>query len=474
MTARADQTDVSGKLAGTPDEVVHALQQLRALEDPAGETVVPVVVTPCALAHLPIVSGFYRVTQVDLSMVALKYDRAEVGISLKRVQGYAAPLFEAVVIGGQRATSPAGQVVARAWHAVPAAAAGYETGTQTPTAYVLQSASGPISVFTTPTGTHFFDSRPQWFLPPDAWYAGAATLRVGGRTVVGRQVQNLPGDWQIDNGLIRATGGPGAVTLQRWDGASWVGAAQWHIARGRGGGVDPLTAPHTLTVIRNDPAGVTIRCAHDAAAIIPGSRFVVHVDYSLRRGSTVMDVRLATRGAYQWGFLAPVASGAGSTLAYDSRMDASLQTIACGVSALSQSLVLEVAGWSTKNGANVDVWTSNGGANQQWKFKSVGQSQKSATVWYRPSSEQSRVRVQWRVYGNPDSTGGTEMTEACGGWWKATVPSAGSVKTGLSFSYGSATDDNGGKLYDVKGESAAVSGGQAVTDVTPNFAVTNK
>ena len=144
------------------------------------------------------------------------------------------------------------------------------------------------------------------------------------------------------------------------------------------------------------------------------------------------------------------------------------------VSALSQSLVLDVAGWSTKDGANVDVWTSNGGANQQWKFKSVGQSQKSATVWYRPSSEQSRVRVQWRVYGNPDSTGGTEMTKACGGWWKATVPSAGSTKVGLSFSYGSTSDDNGGKLYDVKGESAAVSGGQAVTDVTPNCAATAK
>lgn len=144
------------------------------------------------------------------------------------------------------------------------------------------------------------------------------------------------------------------------------------------------------------------------------------------------------------------------------------------VSAMSQSLVLDVAGWSTKDGANVDVWTSNGGANQQWKFKSVGQSQKSATVWYRPSSEQSRVRVQWRVYGSPDSTGGTEMTKACGGWWKATVPSAGSTKVGLSFSYGSTSDDNGGKLYDVKGESAAVSGGQAVTDVTPNCAATAK
>ena len=144
------------------------------------------------------------------------------------------------------------------------------------------------------------------------------------------------------------------------------------------------------------------------------------------------------------------------------------------VSAMSSSLRLDVAGASSKNGANVDVWTSNGGRNQQWVFKSVGQSQKSATVWYRPSSEQSRVRVQWRVYGNPDSTGGTEMTKACGGWWKATVPSAGSVKTGLSFSYGSTTDDNGGKLYDVKGESAAVSGGQAVTDVTPNCVATAK
>lgn len=44
----------------------------------------------------------------------------------------------------------------------------------------------------------------------------------------------------------------------------------------------------------------------------------------------------------------------------------------------------------------------------------------------------------------------------------------------MSFSYGSTTDDNGGKLYDVKGESAAVSGGQAVTDVTPNCTVTTK
>ena len=144
------------------------------------------------------------------------------------------------------------------------------------------------------------------------------------------------------------------------------------------------------------------------------------------------------------------------------------------VSALSPSMALDVKDGKAANGSNVQIYTANGYRSQQWTFGTVGQSLKSATVWYRPSSTQSRVRVQWRVYGSPDTTGGVEMTQACGGWWKATVPSAGSTRVGLSFSYGSATDDNGGKLYDVKGESAAVSGGQMVTDVTPNCAVTNK
>ena len=144
------------------------------------------------------------------------------------------------------------------------------------------------------------------------------------------------------------------------------------------------------------------------------------------------------------------------------------------VSALSPSMALDVKDGKAANGSNVQIYTANGYRSQQWTFGTVGQPLKSATVWYRPSSTQSRVRVQWRVYGSPDTTGGMEMTQACGGWWKATVPSAGSTRVGLSFSYGSTTDDNGGKLYDVKGESAAVSGGQAVTDVTPNCAVTNK
>ena len=155
------------------------------------------------------------------------------------------------------------------------------------------------------------------------------------------------------------------------------------------------------------------------------------------------------------------------TVSHDSKGYVTLRNVNSGKA-------LDVKDGKAANGSNVQIYTANGYRSQQWTFKTVAQPLKSATVWYRPSSTQSRVRVQWRVYGSPDTTGGVEMTQACGGWWKATVPSAGSTRVGLSFSYGSTTDDNGGKLYDVKGESAAVSGGQAVTDVTPNCAVTNK
>lgn len=307
MTARADQTDVSGKLAGTPDEVVHALQQLRALEDPAGETVVPVVVTPCALAHLPIVSGFYRVTQVDLSMVALKYDRAEVGISLKRVQGFAAPLFEAIVLGGKRAGVGAG-VTAQAWQGLPATVMGYENGVITPTVETVATADGNLTLFTD-TANELFDARVEFYLPPASWYVGAATLAVGGNLIVGRQCQNDPDGWVISNGIIRLSGvtSSGEIKLEHWSGTAWVDNGSYWFGQ-YGGGAQPLltAAPLAITVLRNDPACVTIRLAYDAASIVTNARFAVNVDVSLRRGGTSAEVYLSTRGAYRWMVKTPI------------------------------------------------------------------------------------------------------------------------------------------------------------------------
>ena len=115
---------------------------------------------------------------------------------------------------------------------------------------------------------------------------------------------------------------------------------------------------------------------------------------------------------------------------------------------MSGSLVLDLAG-ITKDGANVQLWTSHDGGSQR------GVQVEGAAEEVRDGVVPSVLEQSCACSGACTAirtTGGTEMTEACGGWWKATqCPPRGSVKTGLSFSYGSATDDNGGKLYDVKG-----------------------
>ena len=315
LTARADQTDITGRIVGAPDDVRIALYQLREL---GSETITPVVVTPCELAHLPIVSGYYRVEQVDMSMVALKYDRAEVGMTLVRIHGYAAPLFESVLIGSKR-TGVAASVSPSPWHAVSAASSGYELGTVTPALSVVPSESGDINIFSTADDATFFNARPQWHTPPADWYAGASSLLVDGHLVVGSQVPNRPVGWQLSNGIIRLTATPGewnSTLLERWDPSGWVtlGPIQFGTYGTPGWGLLPQA--DALTVLRNSPECVTIRLTYDATSTVVTGRFAVTVDISLRRGSFVAEVALASRGAYRWRVVTPVASAGVVTAAF--------------------------------------------------------------------------------------------------------------------------------------------------------------
>ena len=59
----------------------------------------------------------------------------------------AAPVFESVLIGSQRASSVAAQVTGMPWHAIPAAAVGYETGLLTPTTKTFASETGNVGYF---------------------------------------------------------------------------------------------------------------------------------------------------------------------------------------------------------------------------------------------------------------------------------------------------------------------------------------
>ena len=288
-------------LTGKIDDpnVEFAAEQFAAYVDSADETFVPVrFVGPTAW------DGFYRVTDVQASASPSKL--LGLSVSLERVRGFAAPIFESVVLGSKRATSGAG-VTPLAWHGVPATAVGYETGVLTPTRTVLSGETGDVQIFSEATN-HLFNARPTWFLSPADWYDGAAELTVAGHVVIGWQVRNAPIGWVLSNGLVRFVGlADGGIRSERWDGAAWSSPGVWRLNRAiEGGSANPVPAPHTLTVLRNDPACVTIRVAYDAASLVPGSRFVVFLDLSLRRGSTVVEAAVTTRGYYQWGFYSPV------------------------------------------------------------------------------------------------------------------------------------------------------------------------
>lgn len=288
-------------LSGVIDDpdVEFAAEQFAAYIDSADETFVPVrFVGPTAW------DGFYRVTDVRASASPSKL--LGLSVSLERVRGFAAPIFESVVLGSKRSGVIAG-VTPTAWHGVPATAVGYETGVLTPTRSVLSGETGDVQVFSEATN-HLFNARPMWFLNPADWYDGAAELTVAGHVVTGKQVRNAPADWVLSNGLVRFSGrADGAVVSERWDatGQVWTDAGAWSVTRSSSA-IGPLGAAHTLTVLRNDPACVTVRLAYDAASNVAGSRFVVCLDVSLRRGSTVAECSLSTRGFYPWGFLSPV------------------------------------------------------------------------------------------------------------------------------------------------------------------------
>jgi len=95
------------------------------------------------------------------------------------------------------------------------------------------------------------------------------------------------------------------------------------------------------------------------------------------------------------------------------------------------------------------------------------------TVWYKPASSWKTAKVHYKANGKWTGSA-QQMTAACGGWYKYTIPDTAGGQVRMAFTNGSAWDNNSGKDYMVSGDSAAVAGGQSVPDVTPNCTITNK
>ena len=283
-------------------DLTYAAEQFAAYVDSPDETFVPVIWgTGCP----PGFDGFYRVQ--DVALGSTQADVWSLDLTMQRVQGFAAPLFEAIVLGGKRAGVGTG-VTAQAWQGLPATVMGYENGVITPTVETVATADGNLSLFTD-TANELFDARVEFYLPPASWYVGAATLTVGGNLIVGRQCQNDPDGWMISNGIIRLSGvaNSGAIKLEHWSGAAWVSNGNYSFGQ-YGGGAQPLLTdpPLAITVLRNGPECVTIRLAYDAQSVVTNARFAVNVDVSLRRGANCAEVYLSTRGAYRWLLKTPI------------------------------------------------------------------------------------------------------------------------------------------------------------------------
>ena len=241
---RGDTLRLSCYCDGTATHMYAIIEGLCAYAASTDESVVPVTFdTP--LAHL---TGFYRVG--DVSVDQAMPDRSDLTLDLERVQGYTAPLFESIVLGGKRSGVAAG-VTAEAWQALPDTVKGYENGTITPTVEVAATADGNLTLFTDAVNK-LFNARVEFYLPPASWYVGAATLTVGGNLIVGRQCQNDPDGWMISNGIIRLSGvaNSGAIKLEHWSGAAWVSNGSYSFGQYGGGAQPLLTHPHSPRTVR--------------------------------------------------------------------------------------------------------------------------------------------------------------------------------------------------------------------------------
>lgn len=285
----------SGRTAyASRDDAVALRQQLLGYVDSPDESFVPVT-----WGEDPSVDGYYRVTGASVGAVAGLADQGVVSFSvdLERVQGFAAPLIESVLMGKLR-NSTLGISGSRAL-GIPASARSFAPWRPS-LGYIAaapdvirQGSTSDVAVFQL-TGP---DDRiiSQYYLPPARFYDAAATLEVGStlRVAVGRQIPNLPDAWRLSNDLFQIRGIPGstfAMQFRMWNVSSWSPWQSLTIWGGNSGGTPlaHLAAPHTITVLSNSPEAVTIRLL----TTTPGAYAPVMVDLTLRRGSRFVAVEL--------------------------------------------------------------------------------------------------------------------------------------------------------------------------------------
>lgn len=287
-----DRITVTGQTPnGSVPDALTLRQQLMGYVDSPDETFVPVT-----WADQPEVNGYYRVVSADVSpnpraAFAGVYDfRAD----LIRVQGFTAPLVESVLLGKLRTTTLA--LTKRPMQAIPSGGRSYveyhpALRTLIPRGLDVRRTgeSSVLNVFSAFANDYIVG---QYYLPPAKFYEGAATVRVSGQVVCGRQISNTPEGWHLSNDLIQVEPVAGTnftIRFRMWDSGAW---SPWTTATIKWGGSPsartPLRAPHTVTILANSPEGSTVRLLTTTG----GDYSPVSVDITIRRGARGVSIDL--------------------------------------------------------------------------------------------------------------------------------------------------------------------------------------
>jgi hypothetical protein len=273
---------LTGRLRGTTTANLLAIrEQLLGYDNNLDEPIIPVVSDDD-----PSLTGYYRIGSIAVSAPSgsLSSRWLPMSLQLDRVKSAVAPIVEARLLMAPRYTG----ATVTYWHAVPSAALGYEPMGTAANGVAQFPRLASVMVFGSPLAS----ARQRFQLPPANWYDGAALLSVNGNVIVGRQCPNTPGSWSLTNGEltispttdtgnigIRVAALGGALTAANVDVWSWSGSAYGKFA----------ATPNRITILRNDPAAVSIRLGWDNTSGYIGQSQTL--DVTLRRGARMAECR---------------------------------------------------------------------------------------------------------------------------------------------------------------------------------------
>ena len=279
-----------------------------------GEAFVPVV-----WADDPHYDGIYRLVAADVSAtdVTLASGRANWSATLQRVVHSSAPWSE-------YRTSRVLMVNAHGY--VPITNITSANATVPGSATEIQDDGGAVSVSSTLVAgadgnerrliASFFSvsdtvirSNYRARITPADWYVGAATVEgqwgSNWYPIVGRQSPPELSSVRIRNGLMRVTPVAAGLTCEWWVGGAWVSSltARMWLDDGVLENSDHYSILRNVSILRNSPEMVTVRCTYSTTAF---PLFFINVDVSVRRGSRTATVVLA--GGRGTSFSSPTAN----------------------------------------------------------------------------------------------------------------------------------------------------------------------